>query len=264
MKRPKVLIIGIDGATPDLIIPWCKQGKLPNICGLMDTSIYGNLESTVPPITPAAWTSFLTGQNPGKHGIFDFMEREPHSYNFRYINSKARKSPSLWKILSNEGYKVGVLNVPMTYPPEEINGFLISGLDAPDEERAVFPEELFYDLEKNVGGFQLDIRHLGNMRNDIQRLAFLDEVKDVEEQRVRVLLYLQKKYQCDFLMIVFNATDQVQHHFWHYMDTSHPKYDPLGSEKFADAIYDIYNKVDELIGQLQIELQPTDQRVNII
>lgn len=258
MKRPKVLIIGIDGATPDLVLPWCKEGKLPNINRLVNEGIYGNLESTIPPITPAAWTSFLTGKNPGKHGIFDFMEREPGSYNFRYINARSRKSPSLWKLLSDNGYKVGVLNVPMTYPPEEVNGFLISGLDAPDEKSAVYPKGLFEELDKNVGGFQLDIRHLGNMKSDSQRSAFLQEVQDVEEQRVKVLLYLQQKYNCDFLMLVFNATDQVQHHFWHYMDPSHPKYDPAGSEKYGDAIFNIYRKIDELIGKLYKELRPTD------
>ena len=258
MKRPKILIIGIDGATPDLVIPWCEEGKLPNINKLLNSGIYGDLKSTIPPITPAAWTSFLTGKNPGKHGIFDFMEREPGSYNFRYINSRSRKSQSLWNLLSDSGFKVGVLNVPMTYPPENIDGFMISGLDAPDEKSAVFPGGLYEDIEKNVGGFQLDIRHLGNMKSDSQRYAFLDEVQEVEEQRVKVLLYLQEKYQCDFLMLVFNATDQVQHHFWHYMDTSHPKFDSAGADKFGDAIFNIYKKIDELIGELNSKLNPTD------
>lgn len=261
MKRPKVLIIGIDGATPDLVLPWCREGKLPNINKLAEEGIYGDLESTVPPITPAAWTSFLTGKNPGKHGIYDFMEREPGSYNFRYINARSRKSPSLWKLLSDHGHRVGVLNVPMTYPPEQLDGFMISGLDAPDEKRAVYPGGLFDELNKNAGGFQLDIRHLGNMKNDDQRSAFLQEVREVEEQRVRVLLYLQEQFQCDFLMLVFNATDQVQHHFWHYMDPSHPKYDPVGSEKFSTAIFDIYQKIDDLIGELNSKLRPTDATI---
>ena len=257
-KSPRILIIGIDGATPTLIIPWAHDGNLPNIAHLMKTGSYGDLLSTIPPITPPAWTSFMTGVNPGKHGIFDFVERVPGSYNFRYINARVRKVPSIWQCLSHLGLRVGVFNVPMTYPPEEVNGFMISGLDAPDEKRAVYPANLHEELVKEVGGFQLDIRHLGHMKTDDQRELFLNEVQEVEEQRVRVLVYLQKKYACDVLMIVFNATDQVQHHFWHYMDPSHPKHDPIGAKRFGDAILKIYSKIDELIGRLLEEIPSRD------
>ena len=257
-RSPRVLIIGIDGATPTLIMPWARDGKLPNIVRLMKTGSYGDLLSTIPPITPPAWTSFMTGVNPGKHGIFDFIERVPGSYSFRYINARVRKVPSLWQYLSGLGLRVGVLNVPMTFPPEEVNGFMISGLDAPNEKRAVYPANLYEELVREVGGFQLDIRHLGNMKTDEQRELFLKEVQEVEEQRVRVLTYLQRKYACDVLMIVFNATDQLQHHFWHYMDPYHPKHDPVGAKKFGDAILKIYGKIDELIGRLLEEIPPRD------
>lgn len=255
---PRVLIIGMDGATPTLIIPWAREGKLPNIARLMLKGSYGELLSTIPPITPPAWTSFMTGVNPGKHGIFDFIDRAPGSYNFRYINARMRKVPSIWQYLSRLGLRVGVLNVPMTFPPEEVNGFMISGLDAPDERSAVYPIDLYEELVREVGGFQLDIRHLGNMKTDELREFFLKEVQEVEEQRVRVLNYLQQKYVCDVLMIVFNATDQLQHHFWHYMDPSHPKHDPMGAKRFGGAILKIYNKIDELIGRLLEEIPPRD------
>jgi len=258
IRSPRVLIIGMDGATPTLIIPWAREGKLPNIARLMLKGSYGELLSTIPPITPPAWTSFMTGVNPGKHGIFDFIDRAPGSYNFRYINARMRKVPSIWQYLSGLGLSVGVLNVPMTFPPEEVNGFMISGLDAPDEKRAVYPYDLYEELFREVGGFQLDIRHLGHMKTDDQRGLFLNEVQEVEEQRVRVLIYLQKKYACDVLMIVFNATDQVQHHFWHYMDPSHPKHDPNGAKRFGGAILKVYNKIDELIGRLLEEIPPRD------
>jgi len=257
-RPPRVLIIGMDGATPSLIIPWTNDGKLPNISRLMKKGNYGALLSTIPPITPPAWTSFMTGVNPSKHGIFDFVDKVPGSYNFRYINARMRRVPSIWQHLSGLGLSVGVLNVPMTFPPEEVNGFMISGLDAPDERRAVYPADLYEELVREVGGFKLDIRNLGNMKTDAQRELFLNEVQEVEEQRVRVLAYLQKKYACDVLMIVFNATDQVQHHFWHYMDKSHPKHDPIGAKRFGDAILRIYSKIDELIGRLLEEIPPRD------
>ncbi len=258
IKPPHILIIGMDGATPNLILPWAREGRLPNIARLMSDGSYGELLSTIPPITPPAWTSFMTGVNPGKHGIFDFVDRVPGTYEFRYINARMRRVPSMWQYLSGLGLKVGALNIPMTFPPEKVNGFMISGLDAPDEKMATYPASLYDELFRDVGGFQLDIRNLGNMKTDEQRGLFLNEALDVEEQRVKVLLYLQEKYACDVLMLVFNATDQVQHHFWHYMDPLHPKYDPIGAQRFGDAILRVYAKIDELIGRLLEEIPPRD------
>ncbi len=258
IQPPHILIIGMDGATPNLIIPWAREGKLPNIARLISNGSYGELLSTIPPITPPAWTSFMTGVNPGKHGIFDFVDKVPGTYDFRYINARMRRIPSIWQYLSTLGLRVGALNIPMTFPPEEVNGFMISGLDAPDEKGATYPASLYDELFREAGGFQLDIRNLGNMKTDEQRELFLKESLDVEEQRVKVLLYLQDKYACDVLMLVFNATDQVQHHFWHYMDAAHPKYDPVGAQRFGDAILRVYSKIDGLIGRLLEEIPPRD------
>ena len=91
--RPQVLIIGLDGATFDLIKPWVATGQLPTFKHLMDTGTRGNLESTIPPITPPAWTSFMTGMNPGKHGVFNFTEYHPADHSIRYANASNRKMP---------------------------------------------------------------------------------------------------------------------------------------------------------------------------
>jgi len=112
----KVFVIGLDGATLDLIKPWASQGKLPNLDKVMRQGAYGTLRSTIHPLTAPAWTSFMTGKNPGKHGIFDFISLMPDSYQITYNNALSRKSPSLWRMLSDAGKKVIVINVPFLVP----------------------------------------------------------------------------------------------------------------------------------------------------
>ena len=127
----KVICIGLDGATFDLIRPWLSKGKLPNIGRIIKDGVWGELESVIPPVSAPAWTSFMTGKNPGKHGIFGFKKEKQGTYEELFVNRKLIKSETLWKCLSDVGKKVIVINVPLTYPPEEINGYLMSGMDTP-------------------------------------------------------------------------------------------------------------------------------------
>jgi len=112
----KVFVIGLDGATFDLIEPWVRQGKLPTFKRLMEEGSWGTLWCPRPPISPQSWVSFATGKNPGKHGFIDFIEVTPYSYSTRFVNARMRAGKSFWKLLSEAGKSVGVLNVPITYP----------------------------------------------------------------------------------------------------------------------------------------------------
>ena len=122
----KLLIIGIDGATLDLILPWVESEHLPTIGRLIKSGVHGDLASTLPPVTSPAWPTFMTGCNPGKHGVFDFIQ--PTGSDFSLVNATKIKQPTIWQRLSSAGYRVGVLNVPVTYPPKPLNGFMISGI----------------------------------------------------------------------------------------------------------------------------------------
>ena len=230
----------------NLILPWVSEGRLPGFKRLIEQGVSGDLLSSIPPVTAPAWTSFMTGKNPGKHNLFDFIEQIDGSYEISYANSLSRRSDTIWRILSDSGKKVGVLNVPMTFPPEEINGFFISGMDTPDENsNFVYPREIKKEIKEIFGKIRLDIRHLGHMNSDRIRDKVIEELEALEEQRKNISLHLLKNYDIDIFMVVFNSTDQVQHHFWHYMDKSHPQYDPKGSKKYGDTIYRIYRKIDK-------------------
>src|SRR5215510_3512693 len=168
--RPRVLILGLDGATFDLIKPWVTAGQLPTFKRLLESGTQANLDSTIPPITPPAWTSFMTGMNPGKHGVFNFTKYDPTDHSIRYANASNRRMPTIWQLLSALGWSVGVFNVPMTYPPETVNGFYISGLDTPDKNSDfVYPHWLKQEVEHAVGELYLDPRHLGFMKTDDRR-----------------------------------------------------------------------------------------------
>jgi predicted AlkP superfamily phosphohydrolase/phosphomutase len=246
-----VLVVGLDGATFDLMLPWIEEGYLPNLAGLVRSGARSQLESTIPPITPCAWSSFITGKNPGKHGLFDFVEPDGDGHGVRFTNASFRDGESLWACLSRHGRRVGVVNVPMTYPPEPVNGFLISGLDTPHEHsNFMHPVEIRNELKEAGIRYRIDQQHLGNMRTHDRRRRQLSMIFQTEAARTSAFRHLSNKRKCDFRMIVYGATDQVQHHFWHFMDPEHDKYDPTGAEEFQHAIRDTYVHIDEQLGIL--------------
>lgn len=253
MSQPdySVLVLGLDGATFDLMLPWIEQGHLPCLAELVSRGARSPLRSTIPPITPCAWSSFMTGKNPGKHGLFDFIEQVPGTHGFRFTNASSRHAETLWGYLSRMGRRVGVMNVPMTYPPEPVNGYLVAGLDTPHERsRYTYPDELREELHDPSIGYRIDLRHLGNMRSDRRRDNHLRELCDIETVRTRAMKHLSDRNPSDFTMLVYTATDQVQHHFWHYMDPSHDKYDPVGAERYRHAIREVYIHIDRLIASV--------------
>ena len=127
MGAEKIIIIGLDGATFDVIKPLIAEGRLPNVKRLMDNGVWGELTSTIHPITPQAWTTFLTGTNAGKHGIYDFTRRRKDSYTIEFVNASYRRGESIFNILGMAGKRVGAVAIPFTFPPERVNGFMLSG-----------------------------------------------------------------------------------------------------------------------------------------
>ena len=249
---PKLLMIGWDGATPDLLVPWAQQGHLPNIARLLEAGALRRLRSTIPPVTACAWSSLLTGQNPGKHGLFDFVvPAAGDGYTFDYTHGGYRRGSELPAWLNQQGLSVGLVNMPMTYPPKPIDGFVVSGLDAPDEKSGIaHPAELFEQAQAAVGPYRIDNRHLGNMTTFADRLAVLEEFKAIETRRTDLTLAMYDRRPVDVLMMVYTATDQVQHHFWHYIDPDHPQRDTDHLDRLEGAILEIYQHCDHELGRL--------------
>jgi predicted AlkP superfamily phosphohydrolase/phosphomutase len=263
-KSPKAVIIGLDAATWTLIRPWVAEGGMPNLAKLMKAGVSGTLQSVLPPITPPAWTSFMTGKNPGKHGVFHFVETERDSYAMNYANGGSRRSPTVWKLFNDAGFSVGTMNIPFTYPPEALDGFQISGLDTPTANSPfVHPPALKRELIDHFGRINHDVRFLGFMSTDRRRTQVLAEMEKIDRQWAAIALYLLEHHPQDVMMFVFMSIDTVQHYFWQYMDRSHFLYDPKAKPLFGNAVRNVYERLDAVTGELIARL-PADTTVFVV
>lgn len=238
---PRVLIIGLDGASIHLVRPWAEQGELPALSALMARGCWGVLASTIHPITPQAWTTFMTGVNAGEHGVFGFTARKPGSYESQLVNASSIRSPTIWRHLSDAGLRSGVIAVPFTYPPEPVSGFMLSGFDAPASDRRAFsPPELYDEIAREIGPYLLHETFPVGKRFDPDSYA-----ADLERSilnRTEISLYLMARRPTHLFMVVFTSTDHVQHLFWRHMER--------GEGQAGRLILDTYRKVDEMIGRL--------------
>lgn len=250
--HPRVMLIGFDGATLDLILPWVKDGILPNFARLLSEGASGPLESTVPPVTPAAWSSLATGMNPGKHGIFDFFARRKDSYESYVVNARDRHGVTLWELLSQAGYRTTVFNVPATYPPDPVNGSMVSGLLTPASAAdASNPTELLEDLKRAVPNFSF---YPPGVFSKGQELEFVQSVLDWDRMTFEATEFLMKRDPSwDFLFTVFIGTDIASHFMWKHMVTkgeSAPSADPIAREMLSNAIQAVYRQADEILGKM--------------
>ena len=241
----RVLVIGLDGATWTLLKPWAKAGLLPNLARLMAEGTYGVLESVLPAVSPAAWASFMTGVNPGKHGVYDFFKREPGSYRLRVVRADELAYPTLWRLLSEKGRAVGVVNVPMTYPPEQVQGFLISGLGTPESRPFATPVALYEELRRKGYRVNKSVAYRPG-----QEAVFWAEVQEITELQAGTALELMDSKPWDFFMFVFRDTDEMAHFFWRFIDETHPAYEPEAARQWGHLISQYYSIVDEWIGRM--------------
>lgn len=249
--KEKLLIIGIDGATFDIIRPLVQAGELPHFGRVLREGVSSDMESTFPPVTGPAWVSFMTGVNPGKHGMFGFFGYTSQGYERPFTSYKDIKVDTIWKILSNSGKRVCLINVPMTYPADELNGFVIPGYQYGVSAKYgfTFPRELFREIQENVGDYKPE--HSGeSIIHTEDRDPYIKGWSDLIEMRKRTALYLMKKYEWDAFMVVFRATDEIQHHFWKYFDQQHPFHQLSDSKRYGTVIPDCYKKVDAAVGEI--------------
>lgn len=241
------MVIGLDGATFDVMKPMIDDGDLPNVAALMQQGSSGLLESTIPPFSPPAWASFMTGLNPGGHGIFGFVNYDPLSYT--HLDSKPVTGRSLaghtfFDVLSRAGHRLAVITVPMTYPAWAINGFMVAGSPCPDTQAGrAYPE----DFAAALGQRYTFLSTFWGKAND----EIIHGLIEMEERRAALALQLIDEKALDALVLVFGATDRAQHNFWRYYDPAFGAMLNLPREgDYEDVIPDIYRRADAAIGKL--------------
>jgi predicted AlkP superfamily phosphohydrolase/phosphomutase len=255
----RVMIMGADGATFRLIKPWVEEGKLPHFRAMMEEGVHGLLDPAPNMRSAASWTSYYTGKNPGKHSIFEFFDYVPESYAIRFVCGADCAEPSLWRLLSDVGYSSIAVNVPMTYPAEPIQGIVLAGLEAPGTGSRGFcyPERILKELEEKFEKYIIEpgltACNIDNRLDEgIERLF-----AEIEQKR-KIMFYLIEKKPWDFCTVVFRSLDAAQHNFWKFMDPGHPDHDPGLKDKYGNVIFRVYQKLDEILGELRVCLGPDD------
>lgn len=235
---PKLVIIGIDGADFDVMQPYLEEGALPNIRRLMIEGSWGPLKTTIPPITPCAWTTMLTGTNAGRHGIFAWRTLIPGSYCWVPTRSGHRKQPALWELVNRHGLTAGVFNVPMTYPAEAVGGFMVSGVvGAPGVRSAAFwPRELMHSVLRVAPDYSTK-----RLRGTPATFS-LEQMTRIIEQSREIIVMLLKQYHVDVFIAVVSYVDWVQHSWLAVDRLRHPSANEVireayvGADKFIGAV----------------------------
>ena len=241
----KALVLGFDGADYELVSDLLSQGKLPTIARLSTEGAYGPLRSTIPAMTPTAWSSFLTGLNPGGHGIFNFTTN-PNRAQSRVENAASRSGTPFWRPLGAAGVRSAFVTIPFTYPPEPIEGILVTGYGGP-ERPAILPE----DARRRIQAAQPDLvtahhpmaeRWWEDFPRYTQRL--IDHVEQIAD--VCRLSY-ELEPGLDLLCVDFMSSDHIGHLGWHRLDPDHPAHDP---DDPGDEIVRVYEAIDAACANL--------------
>jgi predicted AlkP superfamily phosphohydrolase/phosphomutase len=246
------VIFGVDGLAFRIIKPLMERGELPNFQKLRDEGCEAILESKYPPLTPPAWTSISTGLKPARHGVYDYWvyTEEPKKGITRgvHVQTTRRAEKAIWNILSEYGKQVLVVNVPATYPPEPVNGIMVSGYLTPGTDLdftypTSFKEELFrvaphYQI---VPGPEYE-----PLRLKLQVGAMVDVLMRMTEQRTKLIMHLLKEKPWDFCYLAYVCSDRLQHQLWEEAIALDPRTNAY------------YKMLDDALGQIMALLGPED------
>lgn len=244
----KILVVGLDGATWDVLGPLMAEGRMPRLAAAIAGGASGPLRSTSPAITPAAWTTFLTGLEPGEHGIIDFESYDSRTGELRFNTS--RRLPGvrdIWDILGGKGLKVGSINVPLTFPAKPVSGFLISGFETPGPDSDfVYPRDLKHEILSQWPDPTLRAHWKSSLLNPGRAFREnLDYVCRSFHQGAEMTERLGEKFGWDVLMVVLKLVDNLEHKTWKYLDPRWPDRSPARRE----ACRRCFEELDLVIGR---------------
>ncbi|HEK86066.1 MAG: alkaline phosphatase family protein [Candidatus Saccharicenans sp.] len=241
----KVCIVGLDGVPYSMLLDLAKTGVMSTVARLIDSGHLHQMKASLPEISAVSWTNFMTGTNPGTHGIFGFTDFKGGSYDLRVPNFLDLKTETIWDSLGHRGLKSIVINQPSTYPARRINGVMISGFVAVDLSRSVYPQSFFPTLEQM--GYQIDV----DTSRVVDNLNFLwQELSKTMASHQKALNYFWEQ-DWDLFEFVITGTDRLHHFLWPaYQDKNHP---------YHQAFLDFYQQIDRIIGKILNGFKKMDQ-----
>ncbi|HKP85617.1 MAG TPA: alkaline phosphatase family protein [Blastocatellia bacterium] len=240
--KRRVVLIGLDGAPCTLVRRFINDGTMPRMREMAERGSLLQMDTSIPDISSVAWTSFMTGANPGRHGIYGFLDLQPASYKIYFPNSRHIRSETVWAAGARAGKRAIVINVPSTYPAQPLNGILISGFVAVDINKATYPASLVPKLKEMDYRIDVDARKVQQSHD-----ALMEDVLETLERRVKVILHLFDTEQWDLFIGVVTETDRLQHFF---MDAIEDE-----GHKYHSAFRDFYRRVDSFLGQIAERLR---------
>lgn len=244
-SRPfdKVVCIGLDGATFDIIDPMVRRGRLPTLSGLLQKGTRAQLRSTVPALSAPAWVSFMTGMNPGRHGVFQFRTMSQGVLGSDLVGPWMYRGRTIFDDASRNGLRVGAFRVPMTYPPWPVNGIMLSGFPTPDPRRNFSEPREIGENMPSLG----KLAPLKSMTAGIE--AQVDNFDYFVDRSTEALIEVLGAHEFDLFCYVNSITDWAAHKFWRYSDPSAPGYEPYGVDGVTPLEH-FYERADESLGKV--------------
>ncbi|QLG29388.1 alkaline phosphatase family protein [Halorarum halophilum] len=230
------LLIGIDAGCLSVFDRLAEEGVVPNLSALVDASVAAPLRSQIPPWTPSAWPSMYTGVNPGKHGVFGFTGFD--GYDFHVVTGGDVRAHRLWTMLDRHGLSSVVVNVPVTHPPDEIDGAIIPGFLAP-EDPPCHPDGILEEVRDAIGEYRIYPRYTRG-DDSLSDAEKMEEYCSLVDMRGEAFRYLAGRFDPDFGFLEFQKTDTVFHEF----------------DGEWEKVKRVYGAADEQIGRVLEECDP--------
>jgi len=248
-KKPKVIVIGIDGGTWNIINKLIKNDKLSFFRKLIENGTHGRLETLIPPNTYLGWKGYSTGKNPGKFDVYGWRAIDLKKEKMSFVDSNSYKSLEIWDYLTKKNKSSIVINMPTTYPPKKIKGVMIS-YTMGAEKNYTYPREIESILKKIKYKVNTECTYLEDKDRTIQQCI------DLIKKRFQATKFLLNYSIPDFLHLTIFYIDHIQHYYWKYMEKNDPKY--------GTAIYDIYELIDSELERFLCEFSTKDTYVVLI
>ena len=248
----KFLLLGLDGATFEMLDPMLATGRLPVLARLLGDGVRGVLESTIPPVTCPAWPTMYTGRNPGAHGFTSFRVRQQGSRTYRATKMTDVACPKIWTVLNGEGVRTGIFNVPATHPAEPVDGFMVSGFVTPAGGQEVLqPARFRGDFGRDFPGYDPNSVHEGALFNRrSKRRELIAQVGEALRARQAALEWMLDREPVDFLWVVYEAIDRLSHYGYAFLDPASVRYETEEGREVREAVLDVLAIQDQAIGRI--------------
>lgn len=253
----KLFVLGLDGASYRLIQRFMEENKLPQFRRLEEEGAFQRMGTTVPPHTAPGWMSIFTGVGPGQHGIYQFWDTQADCYCGDFMGSRHLAVPAVWELLNAYGLRTALVNIPMTYPPKELNGINITWPLANTLHYA-WPPDILKKISAYGGHYATDINVM--FQGD---LRYIEKAVEVTRKRVKTVKYLIEQEKWDLCISVFTEIDRISHFYWQFFDPFSPMYDADAEDSCQKALEEIYVETDKAVGEIR-RMLPEDAEFMLV